>query len=211
MDQLQQVAMAAGLAWASGIRLYAGIFIVGLLGRLGYVHLPHDLLLLQHDWVLGASGVMLVAEFLVDKVPGFDSAWDAIHTFIRIPIGALLAWGAAGDSAPALQLAAAILGGVITGGTHLAKAGTRAAINTSPEPFSNWTASFGEDGMLVVGLWLAFQHPLVFLVLLVLFLAFVSWLSPKVFRYLSRLWRRLRGSTAKANDVTVQARRQQPR
>jgi hypothetical protein len=207
MDQLHQVAVAAGLAWASGIRLYAGIFIVGLLGRLGYVHLPHDLLLLQHDWVLGASGVMLVAEFMADKVPGFDSVWDAVHTFIRIPIGALLAWGATGDSAPALQLAAAILGGVITGGTHFAKAGTRAAINTSPEPFSNWTASFGEDGVLLVGLWIAFHYPLAFLVLLALFLAFVIWLLPKLFRYLSRLWRRLRGSPANANDDTLPAPR----
>lgn len=201
MDQLQQVALAAGLAWASGIRLYAGIFIVGLLGRLGYVHLPADLLLLQHDWVLGASGVMLVVEFLVDKVPGFDSVWDAIHTFIRIPIGALLAWGAMGDSGPALQIAAAILGGAITGGAHLAKAGTRAAINTSPEPFSNWTASFGEDGMLLAGLWIAFHHPLAFLVLLVLFFAAVIWLLPKLFRYLARLWQRLRGITAKANEA----------
>ena len=199
MDQLHQIAIAAGLAWASGIRLYAGIFIVGLLGRFGYVHLPTDLLLLQHDFVLAASGIMLVVEFLVDKVPGFDSAWDAIHTFIRIPIGAFLAWGAMGDSAPAVQLAAAIFGGAITGGTHLAKAGTRAAINTSPEPFSNWTASFGEDGALFVGLWLAFHHPIVFLVLLALFFVFVVWALPKLFRFVVRAWRKLRGSRSVAS------------
>ena len=173
MDILQQLALAGGLAWASGIRLYAAIFIVGMLGRFGYVHLPDHLLLLQHTAVLAAASIMLAAEFLADKVPGLDSVWDAVHTFIRIPAGALLAWGAMGDAAPPLQLAAAILGGAITSGTHLAKSGARAAINTSPEPFSNWTASFGEDGLLLGGLWLVFQHPLVFLILLGTFLAFV--------------------------------------
>lgn len=196
MEHLQQLALAAGLSWASGIRLYAAVFIVGALGRLGYVHLPSDLLVLQHDWVLVASGIMTVAEFLADKVPGFDSVWDSIHTFIRIPIGALLAWGAMGDSTPALQMVAALLGGAITGSTHFAKAGTRAAINTSPEPFSNWIASFGEEGMLLGGLWLVFHHPLAFLILLAAFTALTIWLLPKLFRFLTRLWRRLTGSAA---------------
>ena len=201
MEHLQQLALASGLAWASGIRLYAAIFIVGLLGRLGYVQLPTDLTLLEHNWVLGASGIMLVVEFLADKVPGFDSIWDSIHTFIRIPIGALLAWGAMGDQAPALQMAAGILGGAIAGGTHLAKAGARAAINTSPEPFSNWTASAGEDGLLLGGLWLVFAHPAAFLVLLTLFLALAIWLLPKVLRYLARLWRGIGGSTEPTQPV----------
>jgi hypothetical protein len=187
---LQQLALAGGLAWASGIRLYAAIFIVGLLGRFGYVDLPEHLIVLEHSFVLIASGVMLVAEFLVDKVPGFDTVWDTFHTFIRIPAGALLAWGAMGDSTPAMQLAAAILGGAITSGTHLAKTGARAAINTSPEPLSNWTASFGEDGLLLGGLWLVFRHPLAFLLLLAAFLGLVVWLLPKLFRFVRRLWRR---------------------
>lgn len=194
MENLQSLALASGLAWASGIRLYAAIFIVGLLGRLGYVHLPTHLELLEHNWVLGASGFMLLAEFVADKIPAFDSAWDAIHTFIRIPIGAMLAWGAMGDSTPDVQMAAAILGGAIAGGTHLAKMGTRAAINTSPEPFSNWTASFSEDGVLIAGLWLVFHHPLVFLILLAAFLAFAIWLIPKLFRFLAGIWRRLTGT-----------------
>jgi len=206
MDQLQQVAIAAGLAWASGIRLYAAVFIVGVLGRVGWIHLPADLVVLEHNWVLATSGVMLVAEFLADKVPGFDSVWDAVHTFIRIPIGALLAWGAMGDSTPALQMTAALLGGAITGGTHFAKAGTRAAINTSPEPFSNWIASFSEDGMLLAGLWIAFHHPLVFLVLLVLFFALVIWLVPRLLRFLVGLWRRLSGPS-RAIDVAPADRR----
>ncbi|MGH8041856.1 MAG: DUF4126 domain-containing protein [Rudaea sp.] len=191
MENLQSLALAAGLAWASGIRLYAAIFLVGLLGRLGYVHLPAHLLLLEHNWVLAASGLMLLIEFAADKIPGFDSVWDSIHTFIRIPIGALLAWGALGDAAPDVQMAAAILGGAIAGGTHLAKMGARAAINTSPEPFSNWTASFGEDGILLGGLWLMFAHPLVFLLLLAVFLALLIWLLPKLFRFLRGVWRRL--------------------
>lgn len=197
---LQQLALAGGLAWASGIRLYAAIFVVGLLGRMGYVQLPGNLLVLEHSFVLTASGVMLMAEFLADKVPGFDTAWDAIHTFIRIPAGALLAWGAMGDATPAVQLAAALLGGAITSGTHLAKAGARVAINTSPEPLSNWTASFGEDGLLLGGLWLVFHHPLVFLILLCVFLGFVIWALPRVFRFLRGLWRRVtaRGAASEA-------------
>lgn len=202
MEQLQALALAGGLAWASGIRLYAAIFIVGLLGRLGYVHLPEHLQLLEHNWVLGASGFMLVVEFLADKVPAIDSAWDAIHTFIRIPIGAMLAWGAMGDWAPDMQMAAAILGGAIAGGTHLAKMGTRAAINTSPEPFSNWTMSFSEDGILVAGLWLVFRHPLVFLILLAAFFVLLIWLIPRLFRFLAGLWRRM----AKTGSRTLPAK-----
>ena len=193
MEHLQSLALAAGLAWASGVRMYAAVFIVGLLGRLGYVQLPEHLQLLEHNGVLIASGIMLLVEFLADKVPGFDSAWDSIHTFIRIPIGAMLAWGALSGAGPDAQFVAAILGGAITGGTHLAKMSARAAINTSPEPFTNWAASFGEDGMLLAGLWLVFQHPLVFLVLLVLFLAFVVWLVPKLVRFLRGVWRKLKG------------------
>ena len=193
MEQLQSLALAAGLAWASGVRMYAAIFIVGLTGRLGYVHLPEHLQLLQHDGVLIASGIMLLAEFLADKVPGFDTAWDSIHTFIRIPIGAMLAWGAMSDAGADAQMVAAILGGAITGGTHLAKMSTRAAINTSPEPFSNWTASFGEEGAVLGGLWLVFHHPLLFLGLLALFFAFVCWAIPKLWRFLRKVWRKLSG------------------
>ena len=193
MESLSQLSLAAGLAWASGIRLYATIFIVGMLGRFGYLLLPAELLVLEHDWVLMTAGIMVVGEFLADKVPGFDSVWDAIHTFIRIPAGAFLAWGAMGDATPAAQTAAAILGGLITGGTHLAKSGGRAAINTSPEPLSNWAASFGEDGLVLGGLFLAISHPLAFLILLVLFLALVVWIAPKVFRFLARAVRRLFG------------------
>lgn len=200
MDSLSQLALAGGLAWASGIRLYATILIVGLLGRYGYLHLPDYLLVLQHTWVLVAAGVMTAGEFLADKIPGFDSLWDALHTFIRIPAGAFLAWGALGDSTPAAQMAAAIVGGLITGGTHLAKSGGRAAINTSPEPFTNWTASAGEDGLVLGGLFLAIQHPLVFLIALVLFLALVVWLVPKLLRFITRVVRRLAGGEAASSS-----------
>ncbi|MGH8174338.1 MAG: DUF4126 domain-containing protein [Rhodanobacteraceae bacterium] len=202
MESLSQLALAGGLAWGSGIRLYATIFIVGLLGRFDYIDLPQQLGILEHTWVLTASGVMVVGEFLADKVPGFDSVWDAIHTFIRIPAGAFLAWGAMGDATPEAKTAVAILGGLITGGTHLAKSGSRAVINTSPEPISNWTASFGEDGLVLGGLFLAIAHPLVFLVLLVVFLAFVIWLLPKVFRFIGRIFARLSGRTGDTLPAT---------
>ena len=190
---LQSVALASLLAWASGMRLYMVVFAVGLAGYLDYVDLPKGLEVLQHPWVIGAAGFMLAIEFLADKVPAIDSAWDAIHTFIRIPAGALLAAGATGDSLTALTVAAGILGGTITAGTHFAKAGGRAVINTSPEPVSNWGASFTEDALVLSGTWLAFAHPLVFLLLLLLFLLMLVWLIPKVWRGVRAVVNRLSG------------------
>jgi hypothetical protein len=188
---IQSVALAAGLAWGSGIRLYAVLFLAGLMARLGYVELPPSLGLLTHPAVLGASGFMFFIEFFADKVPGFDTLWDAVHTFIRIPAGALLAALALADQDPALILAAAILGGTLASAVHLTKAGSRALINTSPEPFSNWTASFGEEALLLGGLWAAFMHPLAFLAGLAIFLLVALWLLPKIWRGLRVAWRRL--------------------
>ena len=151
MDVVSQWALAAGLAWASGFRLYAAVFVVGMLGRHGVIALPEALAIVEHPWVLVASGIMLGGEFLADKIPAFDSVWDAVNTFVRIPAGAFLAWGAMGDATPAAQFSAALVGGFITSGTHIFKTGGRALINSSPEPLSNWTASFSEDGLVLLG------------------------------------------------------------
>jgi hypothetical protein len=193
MNELPNLALAGGLAWASGIRLYATLFIAGLLGRLGYVDLPPGLAVLSHHWVLMVSGVLMVGEFLADKIPVFDSVWDSIQTFIRIPVGTLLAWGVFKNTGMDQQIIAALLGGAVVTGTHLAKSGGRALINTSPEPFSNWGASAGEDVSLLGILYLMFQHPLVMLILLVLFMLLLCWLLPKIVRGLRMLLQRLRG------------------
>ena len=182
MDAVSSIALAAGLGWASGIRLYATVFAVGLLGKFGYVHLPESLSILSNPIVLTLATVLLLVEFLADKFPVVDSAWDSIHTFIRIPAGALLAMGAIDSSDPLIATVVALLGGTLAAGTHLTKAGSRALINTSPEPFSNWIASFGEEGLFVFGLWLALAHPAAFLVFLVLFIGMSIWLLPKLWR-----------------------------
>lgn len=186
MSIVETVALSAGLAWASGIRLYLVLFLAGLLARLGYLDLPEPLTVLSHPLVLGASGVMLVIEFVADKVPAIDSTWDALHTFIRIPVGAFLAAAALGTADPAWVAAAAILGGSIAAGTHLMKAGGRALINTSPEPISNWLASTTEDLLVPVGLFTAIVAPVAFLVGLAAFAVLAVWLLPK-------LWRGIRG------------------
>ena len=194
MDMLEPVALAAGLAWASGVRLYAVLFFAGMLANLGYVALPAHLQILTHPAVLAASGFMFCVEFFADKIPGFDTLWDTVHTFIRIPAGALLAALALADRDPALILAAAILGGTLASLTHLTKAGSRALINASPEPFSNWTASFGEEALVVSGLWAALEYPLVFLNGLAIFVLTALWLLPKLWRGLRTVWRRLQGA-----------------
>ena len=186
---LPDIAIAAALAWGSGLRAYAVIFAVGLAGALGWMELPGHLRLLEHPLVLGASGLMTAVEFFADKLPWLDTAWDAVHSFIRIPAGAALAAAVFGDSGAAIALAAAILGGTLAAGAHLAKAGTRAAINTSPEPFTNWTASLAEDAIVPFGLWLAVAHPLAFFVLLAVFLVAAALLVRLIWQGLRRLLR----------------------
>lgn len=184
---LPEIAVAAALAWGAGLRAYLVIFLVGLAGALGWFQLPEHLRLLQHPLVLGASGFMSFVEFFADKLPWVDSVWDAVHSFIRIPAGAALAAAVFGDSGAAVALAAAILGGTLAAGVHFAKAGTRAALNTSPEPFSNWSASLAEDALVPAGLWLAAAHPLAFFALLLLFLVAAALLLRIIWRGLRRL------------------------
>ncbi len=192
--QLTTIAIALALAWASGIRLYAVLFLVGLAGQFHWFswQSPQSLAILSHPLVLGANGLLLFVEFFADKIPGFDSIWDAVHTFIRIPAGALLAAGTIGSAdGEAWALAAGLIGGTITAGTHFTKAGGRVAINHSPEPVSNWIASFTEDVIVLGGLWLAVQHPVIFLMLLALFVLIMIWLLPKLYRVLRAIWRRV--------------------
>lgn len=159
------LAVALALAWGAGLRLYLVLFLCGLAGRMQWVLLPGELQILGETPVLLASGFMLAVEFFADKLPWIDSLWDAVHTFIRIPAGAALAAAALGDST-AIPVVAAIIGGSVAAGAHFTKAGARGAINTSPEPFTNWGVSLAEDALVPAGLWLAFTHPAWFLVLL---------------------------------------------
>jgi len=193
LDTWQLVTIAATLGFASGLRLYAVLFVVGAAGWLGWVELPPGLAVLAHPLVLAASGFMCAVEFFADKIPAVDSLWDAAHTLIRIPAGAALAASVFGDSSSATMLAAAILGGTLAAGSHFTKAGSRVLINTSPEPFSNWGTSLTED--LAVGglLWLALAHPAVALAVLALLVALVIWLLPRVWRAIRRIFVRISG------------------
>ena len=185
LDLAGLLALAAGLGWASGLRLYATLFVVGLAGKLGWIILPDGLRLLEHPLVLGAAALMLVIEFFADKIPLIDSVWDTVHTFIRIPAGAALAAMVFGGQGVEWQTAMALLGGTLAAGTHFTKAGTRAMINASPEPFSNIAASLGEDIVALAGLWLMFAHPWLMLALLLLLVAMIAWLLPRLWRGIS--------------------------
>lgn len=195
MEQLNEIAaiiaLTMGVAWASGINLYAAILVLGILGNTGNIVLPPDLQILMDPLVLGAAGVMYAIEFFADKVPGVDNGWDALHTFIRIPAGALMAAGAVGEMNPAVSLAAAILGGGIAAGAHAVKSGTRVIINTSPEPFSNIVASLAEDIAVIFGLWTALQHPWFFIVLIVVFMLFLVWVLPKIWKAIKIVFSRI--------------------
>ena len=181
-DIIHSISLAMGASWASGINLYATIFILGFSALNGAFVLPPELHILSNPMVIGAAGFMYCVEFFADKVPGVDTGWDAIHTFIRIPAGALLAAGAMGDMGSAAQVSAAILGGGLATMTHATKAGSRVLINTSPEPFTNWGASIAEDLTVFAGLWTALNHPIVFIVALVIFIIFMIWFLPKLWK-----------------------------
>ena len=198
MDITQTIALSMGVAWASGINLYAAILMLGYMGATGNIELPPGLEILTDPMVMAAAGFMYCVEFFTDKVPGVDTGWDGISTFIRIPAGAILAAGAVGDVSQAAQLAAAIAGGTLATGSHITKAGSRVLINTSPEPFSNWLASIGEDIAVIMGLWAALYNPLLFIILLILFILLMIWLLPKIWRGIRKVFgflARLFGST----------------
>ena len=160
-DPLTELGVATGAAAASGIRLYGTVAALGLLQRFGVLHLPASLQVLANPIIIGIAGALYVAEFVADKVPAFDSVWDAVHTFIRIPAGAVLAFGVLGDVQEPWRTAAALLGGAVALSAHGLKASARLAANASPEPFTNWGLSFSEDALVVALLWLLVAHPLV--------------------------------------------------
>ena len=202
LDLAQLVALAAVLGFASGIRLYAVLLIVGLVGYAGWVALPAGLHVLSHPWVLGASALMFCIEFFADKVPAIDSLWDALHTFIRIPAGAALAASvfgfgtAAGPGSAAWATVMAIVGGSLAATSHFTKAGARAAVNTSPEPVSNIVASAAED-VLVGGLMaLVLAWPLAALAVVIVLVALAAWLLPRLARFVAGMLRRLAGRPA---------------
>jgi len=187
-DQIiKTISLSMGAAWASGINLYATVFVLGILGATGNLVLPQNLEILSDPAVLWAAGFMYFMEFFADKTPGVDTGWDAIHTFIRIPAGVMIAAGAVGDVNPSLALAAGILGGGLATGSHLTKSGSRLLINASPEPFSNWTASVLEDVAVIGGILVALHHPGLFLILLIGFICLIVWLLPKIWRGIKML------------------------
>jgi hypothetical protein len=200
LDTTQLLAIAAAMGWASGLRLYAVVFITGMAGFLGWVALPPGLHVLQNPLVLGASGVMLAVEFFADKVPGLDSLWDAVHTFIRVPAGMALAAGVFGGDSATWATIAALMGGALAATAHTAKATARAAANTSPEPFSNLALSLAGDAAVPAMLWLSWTHPVWFFVGLAVSLVVMVTLTIVLFRFLRALVRRLtrRGDTAPA-------------
>ncbi len=200
MGVLETLSLAMGTAWTSGINLYATIAALGIAGSADMIQLPPDLQILTSPLVIGIACLMYLVEFFADKVPLVDSGWDVIHTFIRIPAGAILAARAVGPTNPALELAALLAGGSVALAAHGTKATLRLAINASPEPFSNWAASVGEDVAAFGGVWLAFQHPIWMLVFVAAFVTFAVWALPRLFRLAKRgvqaLRDRFRGNRA---------------
>ena len=204
-ETVQSIALMLGAGWASGINLYAAMLTLGWLGASGQVDLPPGLEILSNPMVMGAAGLMFVVEFFADKVPWLDSLWDALQTFIRIPAGALMAAGAAQglDLGSAGELLGLVLGGGLATTSHVTKASTRALINTSPEPASNWAASFTEDAAVIGGLWTALNHPWLFIVLLVSFIAVAAWAVPRIWRLLKATGRTLRNWFRKPETVAA--------
>jgi len=214
MEPLDQIAntisLTMGVAWASGINLYAAILVLGLLGATDNITLPATLQILTDPLVMTAAGVMYFVEFFTDKIPGVDTGWDTLHTFIRIPAGALLAAGVVGDVNPAVALTAAILGGGVSAGTHAVKSGSRVIINTSPEPFTNWAASIAEDVVVIGGLWTALHYPWLFLGLMLVFIGLMIWLLPKIwvgikkiFGHIGRLFKYEKGGESSQSSRSL--------
>ena len=200
MGTIEALSLAMGTAWTSGINLYATIGALGIAHRLEMIHLPQNLEVLSHPGVIAVACIMYLIEFFADKVPFLDSGWDALHTFIRVPAGAILAAQSLGDLNPAAELMAVLAGGSVSLVAHGTKATARLAINASPEPFSNWLASVTEDVVVLGSIWLMFNHPVLMLILILTFVGVMIWLAPKLYRLAKRglqaLRSKIRGSKA---------------
>jgi hypothetical protein len=192
MDTTALMALAAALGWAAGLKLYLVVFLTGLMGFFGFMPLPDGLKILQHPAMMSAAGFMVFVEFFADKIPGLDSLWDIIHTVIRVPAGAALAGGVFGADSATMGTVAALVGGSLAATAHATKATTRAAVNTSPEPFSNILVSFAEEGLVIFMLWLATEHPVIFGVALLIVLVLSVLLVMMLYKFLKMVFARLR-------------------
>ncbi len=209
MEMVEIIALSMGVAWASGLNLYATIFVLGWLGSTGNLVLPAELQICSDPMVMLVAGFMYCVEFFADKIPGVDTVWDSIHTFIRIPAGAILAAGAVGDLGQGAELAALLLGGGLATATHATKAGGRILMNTSPEPVTNWTASLAEDFAVIAGLWTALNSPLVFLVFMATVFVLMVWLLPKIWRGIKLLYAKI-VAFFKREDSAEQNQKEKP-
>jgi len=194
MNLVETLGLALGAGFSSGLNLYATVATLGLLQRFGVLHLPPGLQVLSHPWVLAIAIALYFLEFFADKIPYFDTFWDALHTFIRPPAAALLTFAAAGGAPPEWRWAAALLAGGVALTSHGTKASARAAVNTTPEPFSNWFLSFGEDVLAVWLTWMATTHPLATTIIVVALVALCAFLLYHLFRFARRAFQRLLAS-----------------
>lgn len=181
------LSLALGSAWTSGINLYATVTVLGLLQRFGATRLPGGLEVLDNWWIIGIAGFLYLIEFVADKVPYVDSVWDVIHTFIRVPAGAIVAYAATNNLDPTVSIVAALVGGGLAFSSHGTKAALRATANLSPEPVSNWALSLIEDGIAIIGSFLAVFAPVLIAIVLVVFLIIFFWLMPKFVRAVKKM------------------------
>ncbi|MBV9216428.1 MAG: DUF4126 domain-containing protein [Acidobacteria bacterium] len=189
MEWFSTLSLALGSAWTSGINLYATVTVLGLLQKFGATKLPGGLDALDNWWIIGVAGGLFLVEFFADKIPYVDSVWDVVHTFIRIPAGAVVAYAATNHLDPSVYVIATLLGGGLAFASHGTKAAARVAANFSPEPVSNWALSFAEDGIAIIGVVLAVFAPMVIAGVLVVFVLFFIWFMPKVLRAIRNLFR----------------------
>jgi hypothetical protein len=188
MEWFSTLSLALGTAWTSGINLYATVAVLGLLQRLGSVHLPGGLDVLDNWWIIGIAGGLYIIEFFADKIPYVDSVWDVVHTFIRVPAGAAVAYAATDQMDPSVSTIAALLGGTFAFSSHGTKAALRAGVNLSPEPVSNWVLSIVEDIIAFAGTLLAVFAPALIAIVLIIFALFFFWFFPKVYRAVKRIF-----------------------
>ena len=203
MSPLETLGFALGTSFASGLNVYATVAAAGIMQRLGLVQLPDTLQVLAHPIVLGLAGTLFIIEFIADKIPYVDSAWDAVHTFIRPPAAAVLSYSAFGNVPEEWKLGAALLAGGVALTSHGAKASTRAAANTSPEPVSNWALSLFEDGMVVFLVWMAAEYPLLTAGIVIVLLIVAVVLIRKLWKFARQLGQRFRNRSTQPTSTAV--------